>query len=97
MTGCSSAPKQSKLVNNQYCYTSQTIQSKDKETVTSTTTVKCSDDPVEQYVPAKMGIAKECGEVYVPMNLGGRLVREKVIACKKHDGHYSVIDSATLR
>jgi uncharacterized protein YceK len=97
LTGCSSVPQSTKIGSNQYCYTSQTVQTVNKESVTSTTTVKCSDDPVEQYVPAKMGIAKDCTETFIPMNLGGRLVREKMYVCQKHNGVYTVVDSLTMR
>ena len=97
LAGCSSTPNPSQLVKNPYCYTSQTIQTQDKQCVTSTTTVKCSDDPIEHYVPAKMGIAKDCIESYIPMNIGGQLVQEKIYACRKHNGVYTVIDSRTMR
>jgi uncharacterized protein YceK len=97
LSGCSSVPQSTKIGSNQYCYTSQTVQTVNKESVTSTTTVKCSDDPVEQYVPAKMGIAKDCAETTIPMNIGGRLVREKMYVCQKHNGVYTVVDSLTMR
>jgi uncharacterized protein YceK len=97
LSGCSSVPQSTKIGSNQYCYTSQTVQTVNKESVTSTTTVKCSDDPVEQYVPAKMGIAKDCTETFIPMNIGGRLVREKMYVCQKHNGVYTVVDSLTMR
>ena len=97
LAGCSSAPKQSKLASNQYCHTKQEIVTQNKDTVSSTTLVKCSDDPVDQYVPAKLGLAKDCYETYVPMYLGGRLVQEKIYVCQKLSGVYDVIDSATVR
>jgi uncharacterized protein YceK len=97
LSGCSSVPQSTKIGSNQYCYTSQTVQTVNKESVTSTTTVKCSDDPVEQYVPAKMGIAKDCTETFIPMNIGGRLVREKMYVCQKHNGVFTVVDSLTMR
>jgi uncharacterized protein YceK len=97
LSGCSSVPQSTKIGSNQYCYTSQTVQTVNKESVTRTTTVKCSDDPVEQYVPAKMGIAKECTSSYITMPLGGQLVKEKLDVCKKHNGTYTVINSNTFR
>jgi len=97
LSGCSSVPQSTRIGSNQYCYTSQTVQTVNKESVTSTTTVKCSDDPVEQYVPAKMGIAKDCTESYITMNLGGQNVREKLYVCKKHNGTFTVVDSNTFR
>ncbi len=97
LSGCSSTPKQSRLASNQYCHTKQEIVTQNKDTVSSTTLVKCSDDPVDQYVPAKMGVAKDCYETYVPMYLGGRLVQERIYVCQKLSGVYDVIDSATVR
>lgn len=97
VTGCSSAPKQSRLVSNQYCHTSQTIETEDKTTVSSRTQVKCSDDPLDRYVPARMGLAKDCYEFVVPINRNGRLVQERGYACQKLDGTYDVVDAAYLR
>lgn len=97
LTGCSSAPKQSRLVSDQYCHTSQTIKSQNKEVVSSETVVQCSDDPVAQYVPAKLGIAADCQQAYIPINVGGRVRQEKVYACQKFDGTYSIVDSRTMR
>lgn len=93
LSGCSYAPKQSRLVRDQYCYTSQTITTQDKQTVSSETVVKCSDDPVEQYVPAKLGVAKDCMATYIRTPFG----KEEVYACKKFDGTYRVVDSRTFR
>lgn len=97
LAGCSSAPKPAKLVSDQYCHTSQTINSVNKETVRSETTVKCTDDPVEQYAPAKMGLAKDCHVLYIPVNRRGQLVQEKVYACKKLNGSIDIIDSSWIR
>jgi hypothetical protein len=98
LAGCSSTPTQSRLVSaNQYCHTKQTIQTRNSENVNSETTVQCSDDPVDQYAPARAGLAKDCYETYVPVNIGGRLVKEKMYVCKKLSGTYTVIDSVTMR
>ena len=93
VTGCSSAPKTSKLVADQYCYTSQTIETKDNKTVSSQTRLQCSDDPVEKYVPAKLGLAKDCSVTYIQMPHGV----ERVSACKKFGGHYDIVESRTIR
>lgn len=95
LAGCSSTP--TKLVSNQYCHTSQTIQTRDNERVRSETLVKCSDDPVEQYAPARAGLAKDCYEKLIDVNIGGRLVKEKINVCKKLNGNYTVVDSFTMR
>ena len=97
LVGCSSAPKQSKLVSNQYCHTSQTIVTENKETVNSQTLVKCTDDPIEKYAPARLGLAKDCIETYLPVNRGGRVIQEKIYACRKLNGVYDVVDASQLR
>ncbi len=97
LSGCSSAPKQARLASNQYCHTKQAILTKDNETVSSKTLVQCSDDPVDQYVPAKMGLAKDCYETFIPMNLGGRLVQEKIYVCQKLSGIYDVVEPVHTR
>ena len=97
LAGCSSAPRQSKLISDQYCHTSQTIETTDKQVVSSKTLVKCTDDPIERYAPAKMGLAKDCIETYLPINRGGRLIQEKVYACRKLNGVYDVVDASQLR
>jgi hypothetical protein len=98
LTGCSSTPKQSKLVSaDQYCHTSQTIVRENGNTVNSKTTLNCSDDPAEKYVPAKLGLAKDCVAVHIPMNRNGRVTQERIYACQKYDGTFSVIDSASVR
>lgn len=97
LAGCSSAPKQSRLINNQYCHTSQTIETTDKQVVSSKTLVKCTDDPIERYAPARLGLAKDCIETYLPVNRDGRLIQEKVYACRKLNGVYDVVDASQLR
>lgn len=97
VSGCSSAPKTSSLFTDQYCHTSQTIKSNDGERVSSSTVVKCSDDPTEKYIPLKLGISKDCEVSYINLNINGRLVKERIYACKKFDGTYDVIGSGTIR
>ena len=96
-SGCSSAPKKSRLVADQYCYTNQTIKTENSKTVNSQTTVKCSDDPVEQYVPAKMGLDKDCTIAHVPLSRNGRLIQEKIYVCQKHNGSYDVVEPVRVR
>lgn len=98
LTGCSSAPKQTRLVSaDQYCHVNQTITAQDGSKVSSITVVKCSDDPAEKYVPARLGLAKNCVATHIPVNRNGRAVQEKIYACQKYDGTYSIIDSASVR
>jgi hypothetical protein len=97
VSGCSSTPKANSMFTDQFCHTSQTIKTKNGENVSSQTTVKCSDDPTEKYIPAKLGISKDCEVTHVNINLNGRLVKERIYACKKFDGTYDVIGSGIIR
>lgn len=97
LAGCSSQPKVSRLLSDQYCFTNQTIDVEDKSVVSSKTQIKCSDDPIEKYVPARMGVAKDCTRHYVSYNVNGRIRTEELIACKKFDGVSDVIESRTIR
>lgn len=94
-TGCSStAPV--KTTQRQYCYTSQEIKTKDREAVSSETTVKCNDDPIEQIVIRKAGVATNCGEFTNRMNIRGQYHEEKSVACQKYDGTWEVIPHPSL-
>jgi len=96
LVGCSAPQKSSRLVPNQYCFTNQTLETQDQKSVSSKTTVKCSDDPLEKYVPAKMGISKDCYVSYIPMNRNGQLIKEKIYVCQKFNGSYDVIEPVRL-
>jgi hypothetical protein len=91
LVGCASQPP--RLVSDQYCHTSQTIKTENGENVSSQTTLRCSDDPIEKYAPAKMGIAKDCYSTTVLTNRG----REKIYVCKKFNGTYDVIESVRIQ
>lgn len=95
--GCSSAPKVSRLVPDQYCYTNQIIETQNRETVSSKTTLKCSDNPIEKYAPAQMGLAKDCYESYIPISRNGRLINEKIYVCQKLGGGYDVVEPIRVR
>lgn len=93
LTGCSSAPK---VVANkpQYCYTSQTIKTENKETVNSQTTVECTDDQVKRLVEVRAGMAGNCGEFTYWMKQGSRDVQRKGISCQKPDGSWEIVNTA---
>lgn len=91
LAGCASSP--TRLPRDQFCYTSQVIETEDKQTVNSRVRVQCTDDPVERYVPAKLGIAKDCITTYIQMLHG----MERVSACKRFDGRYDIVESRTQR
>ena len=89
LSGCSSTPVAQ--TKRQYCYTSQEIQTKDRETVSSQTTLKCTDDPMERVVIKRAGVAKDCFENRTRMVIRGREVIERSIACQKFDGTWEVM------
>lgn len=92
--GCSSTPP--KVTARQYCYTSQEIQKNGDDVISSKTVVKCNDDPLEQVVVRKAGLAKDCFENKTRMNLRGREVIEYSVACKKFDGTWEVMPHPTM-
>lgn len=92
LAGCAST--QTKVAHNQYCYTYQTIETENKESVNSKTTVKCSDDPIEKFIPARTGVGKNCGEFTYWMTLAGRPVQRRGFACQKYDGTYEIVPHA---
>lgn len=84
LTGCSSAPV--KTTQRPYCYTSQEIKTKDRETVSSETTVSCNDDPIKQTNMARAGIAKNCGYYRQWERRNGKEIERQYISCQKPDG-----------
>lgn len=91
LSGCSSAPVQT--TTRPYCNTSQEIRTKNGTNVSSETLVKCNDDPVEQIVIKKAGMAQNCGWVSNPITLpGGRTVNEAYISCLASNGRWVRID-----
>lgn len=93
LSGCSSTHKGT---IRPYCYTSQEIRKQDNETVSSETVVKCNDDPVEQMVIKKAGVATNCGEFKNRLTMNGRYREEIGIACKKFDGTWEVMPHPSL-
>ena len=92
LVGCSSAPKVV-AQKSQYCYTSQTIITEDKETVSSRTELECTDDQVKRLTAKRVGIASNCGEFTYWMKIGGRDVQRKGISCQKIDGTWEVLNT----
>jgi len=90
LTGCGSAPR-AVAEKPQYCYTSQTIKSQNKETVNSETTVECTDDRAKQLSTVRMGMANNCGTFTYTMNLGGKNVQRQGISCQKLDGSWEIV------
>lgn len=92
LTGCSSAPKVS-ANKPQYCYTSQTIVTENKETVSSRTELECTDDQIKRLTAKRLGLAPNCGEFTYWMQIGGRDVQRKGISCQKLDGTWEVVNT----
>ena len=92
LAGCGSTPKPQQT--SQFCYTNQTIETVNKENVTSKTTVKCSDDPVERITEVRVGIAGNCGEYVYWTKIGGHNVQRRAISCQKMDGSWHILPSS---
>ena len=92
LSGCSSSPK---IAANkpQYCYTSQTITTHNKETVDSKTVLDCTDDDVKRITTARLGMSTNCGEFTYWMQIGGRDVQRKGISCQKMDGSWEIVNT----
>jgi len=91
LTGCSST----KVVAQkpQYCYTSQTIVTENKERVSSRTQVECTDDQIKRLTVARVGIGSNCGYFNGWMKQGGRDVQYRAISCQLPDGSWEVVDT----
>jgi len=92
LVGCSSAPTVV-AKKPQYCHTSQTIITENKETVSSRTELECTDDQVKRLTARRVGIASNCGEFTYWMQIGGRDVQRKGISCQKIDGTWEVLNT----
>ena len=92
LVGCSSSPK---IAANkpQYCYTSQTITTQNKETVDSKTVLDCTDDDVKRITTARLGMSTNCGEFTYWMQIGGRDVQRKGVSCQKMDGSWEIVNT----
>lgn len=97
IVGCASPKKLSRFDTDQYCNTSSETVLENDIRSSSKVTVRCSDDAVEKYIPAKMGVAKDCQRIKIPVNRKGYLVYDEIITCKKFDGSIDVINPIWLR
>jgi len=92
LAGCSSGPKV-QAQKPQYCYTSQTITTQNKETVDSKTVLECTDDDVKRITTARLGMSHNCGEFTYWMQIGGRDVQRKGVSCQKLDGSWEIVNT----
>lgn len=91
LVGCSSSPKQAA---GQFCHTKKIVETDNGSSVSSKTTVVCSDDPVDRIVMARTGISSDCGEFRYLTNLRGTLVERRTYACKKFDGTWEIVPTS---
>lgn len=94
LTGCSSAPKV-QAQKPQYCHTSQTIQTQNKEQVNSVTTVECTDDQIKRVASNRLGLSNNCGYFTGWMKQGGRDVQYRAISCQLPDGSWEIVDTVS--
>jgi hypothetical protein len=94
VTGCSSAPIGPA---KPYCYTAQEIRTKNKETVSSETLLRCTDDPIEKVTIKRAGVASNCGLYNYTVTLNGRPVQQRGLACEKFDGTWEIIPNYSNR
>lgn len=94
LTGCASKPVGPA---KPYCYTAQEIRTKNKETVSSETLLKCTDDPVDQITIKRAGVASNCGLYKYTVTLNGRPVEQQGLACEKFDGNWEIIPNYHYR
>jgi hypothetical protein len=92
IVGCSSSPKVV-AEKPQYCFTSQTILTKNGEQVQSETLVECTDDQIKRIAQKRLGSSPNCGEFTYWMKIGGRDVQRKGISCQKPDGSWEIINT----
>lgn len=90
LSGCSSSPKV-QAQKPQYCYTSQTIKTHNKETVSSDTLVECTDDQFKRLTAVRMGKAAQCGTSNRTIDMGGKLVEIQYASCQVLDRHGNVV------
>ena len=94
LSGCSSTPYARK--SEQFCdLRSQTEVSYDKDGRIINQRTKdvmvCSDNQIDKVAIKKAGIAEDCGEYIYYITLGGKMVEQRGIACKKFNGNWEVI------
>ena len=93
LSGCSSAPK-AIAQKPQYCYTSQTIETQNRNEVNSKTTGECTDDQIKRLAEVRLGMAANCGEFQYWMKQGSYDVQRKGISCQKPDGSWEIVNTA---
>lgn len=75
-----------------YCYTDQSITLQNGESVSSETTLECSDRPGQQTQIQRAGIDAGCEEFVYTEIRKGRRVPTRGVRCEKLDGSWEVLD-----
>jgi hypothetical protein len=96
LTGCSSTPH--RPPTEQMCnMRSETVATRDMQgNILSQKTKEvmvCSDDQLDRITIKKAGLASNCGEYVYYINLNGKAVAQRGIACQKFDGRWEVVNN----
>ena len=75
-----------------YCYTDQKIQTQNGDTVSSETTLECSDRPGQQTAIQRAGIDKGCEEFWYTETRNGQSVPVRGVRCEKLDGSWEILN-----
>ena len=75
-----------------YCYTDQTIKTTDGKTVSSETTLECSDRPGQQTKIQRAGIDKGCEEFWYSEIRNGQAVPVRGVRCERLDGSWEILN-----
>lgn len=75
-----------------YCYTDQTINTKNGETVNSETTLQCTDRPGQQVAIQRAGIDSGCEEFWYTETRNGRAVPMRGVRCERLDGSWEILN-----
>ena len=90
LAGCSTAP----TYNYQapYCYTDQTIVKQDNESVSSTTTLECSDRPAQKTAIQRAGIDAKCEEFTYPETRRNTVIYVRGVRCEKLNDTWEIVN-----
>lgn len=75
-----------------YCYTDQTINTKNGDTVNSETTLQCTDRPGQQTQIQRAGIDKGCEEFWYTETRNGQSVPVRGVRCERLDGSWEILN-----
>ena len=75
-----------------YCYTDQTIKTTDGKTVSSETTLECSDRPGQQVAIQRAGIDNGCEEFWYTEIRNGQAIPVRGVRCERLDGSWEILN-----